>query len=132
LTIGDDSVYPPGQQVNIGQVVTINIATGNLFDGGVAPYNFDVLGLDNFTIDMSASSISNNIFGIINTTHSFTQAQTTYLISETKTLVYKWNSSGSVGIYPFSLYMYSVDGQYYNTGSSGPAFTFTLVEPASS
>jgi hypothetical protein len=129
LTIGDASVYPPGQQVNIGQVVTISIATGNLFYGGIGPYSFDVSGLDDFTIDMSASSISSNNVGITNTTRSFSQSQTTYLISGTKTLVYKWTSSGSPpDNYSFSLYMYSGDGQYYNTGSSGPPFTFTLVD----
>jgi hypothetical protein len=132
LTIGDGSVSPPGQEVDIGQVVTINIATGNLFDGGIGPYSFVVNDLTqspaNFILNLTDSDIVGNTVGITSTTYSFSEEQTTYLTSDSKTLVYKWTSSGDVGQYPYYLELTSGDGQTYSNTSS--PFTFTLVEPA--
>jgi hypothetical protein len=131
LTIGDGSVYF-AQPVEVGQVVTINIATGNLFDGGIGPYSFTVYDLTqapaNFVLNLTDSQISDNTVSITSTTYSFSQEQTTYLTSNSKTLVYKWTSSGDPGTYPYYLELTSADGQTYNNTQS--PFSFTLVEPA--
>ena len=130
LTIGDGSVTATSP-VDIGQVVTISIATGNLFDGGQAPYSFVVNDVNqyslNFVLNLTDSAIVGNTVGITSTTYTFTQAQTTYLTTEPKTLVYKWTSSGYAGQYSYYLTLTSGDGQTY-TNVSIP-FTFTLVEP---
>ena len=130
LTIGDGSVTATSP-VNIDQVVTISIDTGNLFDGGQAPYSFGVNDVAqyslNFVLNLTDSAIVGNTVGITSTTYTFTQAQTTYLRSGSKTLVYKWTSSGNAGQYTYYLTLTSADGQTYNNSSI--PFTFTLVEP---
>jgi hypothetical protein len=128
LTIGYGSVTATSP-VDIGQVVTISIVTGNLFDGGQAPYSFVVNGVSEdpliFLLNLTESDIVDNTVNITSTTYTFTEEQTTYLTTESKTLVYKWTSSGNALQYTYYLTLTSNDGQTY-TNILSP-FTFTLV-----
>lgn len=81
----------------------------------------------NFTLDLTESQITGNTVGITSTTFAFSQEQTTYLTTNTKTLVYKWTSSGSPGVRSYYLGLFSADEQTYSNQQY--PFTFTLVEP---
>ena len=129
LSIDNVDVSYPQNAVTSGDIVTISITMASLFVGGVAPYSFNIEGLLdsplNFALDLTASGLSGNAYSITTNTFAFSSEQTTYLISNNITLVYKWTSSGTSASYPFYLGAVSGDGQTFNNSANPYTFTIT-------